>query len=99
MCRAVNHAGRDLVTANPGRFGFFASLRLPDVEAALREIAHAFDDLGVDGVVLETNINGEYLGSPKFAPVFSELKPPQGLGWRVARLVKSAACRDRGRRW
>ncbi|HEX4302519.1 MAG TPA: amidohydrolase family protein [Rhizomicrobium sp.] len=73
LVRDVNTAGGELVRSAPGRFGFFASLPLPDVDAALREIAHAFDTLGADGIVLETNITGEYLGSPRFAPVFAEL--------------------------
>jgi len=61
------------VRDHPGRFGYFASLPMPDVEAALIEIAFAFDRLGVDGVILETNCDGEYLGSPRFAPIFTEL--------------------------
>jgi predicted TIM-barrel fold metal-dependent hydrolase len=73
LVRQVNDAGAALVRSHPGRFGFFASLPLPDVDAALQEIGYAFDTLGVDGVVLETNICGEYLGSPRFAPVFAEL--------------------------
>jgi predicted TIM-barrel fold metal-dependent hydrolase len=74
LVREVNEAGAALVREHPGRFGFFASLPLPDAAAALAEIAHAFDRLGADGVVLETNINGEYLGSSRFAPVFDELE-------------------------
>jgi len=73
LVRDVNDAGSALVRAHPGKFGFFASLPLPDVQGALTEIAYAFDTLGVDGVILETNIVGEYLGSPRFAPVFAEL--------------------------
>ena len=73
LCREVNEAGAALVRAHPSRFGFLASLPLPDVAAALEEIRFAFDRLGVEGVILETNINGEYLGSPRFAPVFAEL--------------------------
>lgn len=73
LCRQVNEAGVALVRDHPGRFGFFASLPMPDVPAALEEIAFAFDRLGVDGVILETNSDGEYLGSPRFAPVFAEL--------------------------
>jgi predicted TIM-barrel fold metal-dependent hydrolase len=73
LCREVNEAGAHLVGMHPSRFGFLASLPLPDVEAALKEIAFAFDRLGVEGVVLESNVNGEYLGSPRFAPVFAEL--------------------------
>lgn len=73
LVRQVNLAGRDLMAAHPGRFGFFATLPLPDVARALDEIAFAFDQLGVDGVILESNIDGAYLGSPRFAPIFDEL--------------------------
>jgi predicted TIM-barrel fold metal-dependent hydrolase len=73
LCRQINEEGIALRRAHPARFGFFASLPLPDVDAALAEIAFAFDTIGADGIVLESNINGEYLGSPKFAPVFAEL--------------------------
>ncbi len=73
LVREINEAGAALVRAHPGRFGFFATLPLPDVAAALAEIAYVFDTLGVDGVILETNIDGHYLGTDLFAPVFAEL--------------------------
>ena len=73
LCREINEAGRDLHAQHPDRFGFFASLPLPDVEAALIEMTYAFDALGADGVVLESNVDGIYLGSPRFAPIFAEL--------------------------
>lgn len=73
LCRAVNEAGASLMRSHPHRFGFFCSLPLPDISASMEEIRYGFDTLGVDGVILETNINGEYLGSPRFAPIFDEL--------------------------
>jgi 6-methylsalicylate decarboxylase len=73
LLRQVNEAGAALVGAHPGRFGYFASLPLPDVAASLQALNHAFDGLGVDGVVLMTNADGQYLGSPAFAPIFAEL--------------------------
>lgn len=73
LCRRINEAGRALIDNRPGRFGFFASLPMPDVEASLAEIAYALDELGVDGGILETNVNGQYLGDPHFAPIFAEL--------------------------
>jgi predicted TIM-barrel fold metal-dependent hydrolase len=73
LCRKVNLAGHALMTEHGDRFGFFASLPLPDIDRALAEVAYAFDELHVDGVVLETNINGVYLGVPQFAPLFQEL--------------------------
>ena len=73
LVREVNEAGMALTRAHPTRFGFFASLPMPDIKASLAEIDYAVETLGVDGFVLETNINGTYLGSPHFAPVFAEL--------------------------
>jgi predicted TIM-barrel fold metal-dependent hydrolase len=73
LVRQVNAAGAALVADHPGRFGFFATLPMPDVEASLIEMRHAFDGLGVDGVILETNVDGIYLGAPAFAPIFAEL--------------------------
>lgn len=73
LVRQVNEAGALLVAAHPDRFGFFATLPMPNVEASLAEMRHAFDVLGVDGVILETNIDGTYLGSAAFAPIFAEL--------------------------
>jgi predicted TIM-barrel fold metal-dependent hydrolase len=65
--------------AYPDRFGVFASLPLPDVDASLAEIEYAFDALRVDGVVLLTNIAGTYLGDPSFDPVFAELNRRQAI--------------------
>jgi 6-methylsalicylate decarboxylase len=73
LARAVNEAGADYVRAHRGRFGLFATLPLPDVAGSLAEIAHAFDRLGADGVVMMTNIGGIYLGDPRLDAVFDEL--------------------------
>jgi 6-methylsalicylate decarboxylase len=69
----VNDAGVELVQSYPGRFGYFATLPMPDVEASLAELRRAFDELGVDGIVLQTNTDGVYLGAPTLAPIFAEL--------------------------
>jgi len=73
LARQVNEDGRRARDAHPGRFGVLASLPLPDVAGALDEIAYAYDELGVDGVVLLTNLNGTYLGDATLEPVFDEL--------------------------
>lgn len=71
--REVNEAGRRAVVDHPGRFGLFASLPLPDVGAAIAEIAYCCDRLDVAGFTLLTNIGGTYLGDRAFQPVFDEL--------------------------
>jgi predicted TIM-barrel fold metal-dependent hydrolase len=73
LARDVNEAGRRAVVDHPGRFGLFASLPLPDVDAAIAEIAHCCDRLDAAGFTLLTNISGTYLGDPAFQPVFREL--------------------------
>ncbi|MFF8596909.1 amidohydrolase family protein [Streptomyces sp. NPDC015220] len=79
LAREVNEDGARIVRDHPGRFGLFASLPLPDVDGALAEIAYAFDGLGADGVVLETNTHGVYLGDPSLEPVFAELGRRQAV--------------------
>lgn len=73
LAREVNEIGRRAVVDHPGRFGLFASLPLPDVDAALAEIAWCCERLDVNGFVLLTNAGGTYLGDPSFEPVFREL--------------------------
>jgi predicted TIM-barrel fold metal-dependent hydrolase len=71
--REVNDAGQSAVVDHPGRFGLLASLPLPDVDAAMAEIAYCSDRLNVAGFTLLTNIGGTYLGDVAFRPVFDEL--------------------------
>jgi 6-methylsalicylate decarboxylase len=73
LAREVNEEGSRVVVENPGRFGLFASLPLPDVDAAIAEIAYCRDHLDVAGFTLLTNIGGTYLGDGAFEPVFREL--------------------------
>jgi 6-methylsalicylate decarboxylase len=79
LARRVNEVGADLVRRFPARFGLFASLPLPDVDASLEELAFALDVLGADGIEPKTNARGIYLGDPKFAPVFDELNRRKAL--------------------
>jgi 6-methylsalicylate decarboxylase len=58
LARHVDDAGAEICRAHPGRFGHFASLPLPDVDAALKELDYAIDQLGSDGVTTETNTGG-----------------------------------------
>lgn len=73
LARYCNEEGAKAVHAHPKRFGLFASLPLPDIDGSLNEINYAFDTLKADGVVLESNHNGIYLGDRKLEPVFAEL--------------------------
>ena len=73
LARDMNEIGRRAVVDHPGRFGLFASLPLPDVDAAVTEIAWCSEHLDVNGFVLLTNYAGTYAGDASFEPVFHEL--------------------------
>lgn len=73
IARCANEALAKGVSADPERFAGLAVLPLPDVEASLEELAFAIDRLGLDGVMLLTNVNGIYLGDPRWDPLFEEL--------------------------
>ncbi|MBS1676272.1 MAG: amidohydrolase [Actinobacteria bacterium] len=73
LARRVNEEGAAHVRAHPDRLGLFASLPLPDVEGSLVELGYALDELGADGLILQSNSNGLYLGDHRLDPLFEEL--------------------------
>lgn len=73
LARRTNEAAADVVVQRPDRFGFFASLPLPDLDGALAEAGHAFDQLGASGVVVLTNAAGRYPGDPRLEPLWRTL--------------------------
>jgi predicted TIM-barrel fold metal-dependent hydrolase len=73
VSRDVNEFGARMVRDHPGRFGFFASVPLPDTEGSLKEIEYSLDTLKADGILLWSTFDGHFLGHPGFAPVLEEL--------------------------
>lgn len=73
LARECNEFAAQMARDHKGRFGVFAALPVPDVDASLREIAYAFDVLKVDGIGLVTNFADLYPGDPSVAPIFDEL--------------------------
>jgi predicted TIM-barrel fold metal-dependent hydrolase len=73
LARDMNDYAARLRFDYKGRFGHFATLPLPDVDASLREIEYAFDTLHADGVGLLTSYGNHWLGEKMFEPVFDEL--------------------------
>src|ERR1700709_2289711 len=73
LSRPSNEFAAGMERDFPGRFGFFATVPMPDVDATLEEIRYAFDTLHADGVGLMSNYGRVRPGDPKFTPVFDEL--------------------------
>ena len=74
LAHRVNEYLADIKRDRPDRFGAFAVLPLPDIEASLEQIAYALDVLELDGVSIFTNAGGRYLGDSYFDSVFEELQ-------------------------
>lgn len=73
VCRDCNSVASDAKRRHPDRIGFWASLPLPDVDGSLNELSYALDELKADGIAVETNKHGFYLGHPSYEPVWAEL--------------------------
>jgi predicted TIM-barrel fold metal-dependent hydrolase len=74
LARRVNEEAAELVRSDPRRFAALATLPLPDLDAALAELAYALDELRLDGVFLLTNLGGTYLGDDAWNALFDELE-------------------------
>ena len=73
VARECNEYTAKLVGESRGRFGMFAAMPMPHVDATLQEIAYALDTLKADGIGLLTSYGDKWLGDSTFAPVMDEL--------------------------
>jgi aminocarboxymuconate-semialdehyde decarboxylase len=71
LAAAVNDDYAALASAHPGRFKGFASVPLDaGNDAAIAEARRAITELGMQGVVLLSNMRGEYYDAARFRPFF-----------------------------
>lgn len=101
LARQCNDFLASLAADYPGRFGGFAFLPLPDMDAALAETERVLDDLKLDGITLLTSVDDKYIGHPAFEPLYAELNrrkavvfihpcyPPgtEADGWDIPRML------------
>ncbi|WP_100521039.1 amidohydrolase family protein [Mycobacteroides abscessus] len=73
LARDVNDYTAALVTEQPDRFGFFATVPMPHIEESVTEVVRSLDDLKADGVVLLANNSGVYLGQDGQDDLFAAL--------------------------
>ena len=88
LTREINEYAANVKRQYPARFGFFASLPIPDIATSVEEIRYALDTLDADDFVLHSNTAGIYLGDPVLRRVLAELDARRA----VALIHPTAAC-------
>ncbi|MDH2415256.1 amidohydrolase family protein [Nocardioides sp. CER19] len=73
LSRHVNDVGAATATGRADRFGHFASLPLPDVDASVAEAVRALDELDSDGIAVLSSAAGRYLGDERYVPLWAEI--------------------------
>lgn len=74
LARQVNEYTASVIREYPTRFGGFALLPLPDIDAALNELEYALDTLKLDGVGVLSSYGGETSAGPTFYPLWAEIQ-------------------------
>ncbi len=73
LIHSANEYAAGLTQKHPGRYGLFASLPLPHIDASLKELAFACDQMHAKGILLISNYINKWLGDAYFAPLLEEL--------------------------
>jgi aminocarboxymuconate-semialdehyde decarboxylase len=74
LAKLANDSMAETVAKHPARFpSFIASLPMNNVDAALREIDRALNDLHATGIQIFTNVNGTPLDAAEFKPIFARM--------------------------
>ena len=89
----MNEYTAKIVSQYPERFGFFAFLPMPDLNASIEEARYALDVLGADGVVLLGNARGRYFSEAEFHPLLEELNSRK----TVSTIISTHHLRRKGR--
>lgn len=70
VSRFLNDDIAEIVAKHPKRYAALATLPMNDPELAAREMERSFNELGLRGAQIGSNINGENLSEPKFDVVW-----------------------------
>jgi aminocarboxymuconate-semialdehyde decarboxylase len=71
MTRGLNHAIGEMVARRPDRFFGLGAVPMQAPDLAAREMSDLRSRFGLVGVEVGSNVNGAYLGDPRFDPVFA----------------------------
>jgi len=77
--RLTNDLTADLVSRYPTKFKCFVTLPLPHIDASLRELERAFDELGMIGLNLHISALDRSVAEDEFLPIYEEMNRRNGL--------------------
>ena len=77
--RAINGEFAEICIAYPNRFGFVATLPLPNVESSIEEFFYSTEHFGALGVKVASNSDGIYLGDERLDEIFAALNEKSAL--------------------
>ena len=75
LCKVINDAFAEAHAKHPQRFTAFARLPMLHMDDCVKEMRRCFDELGMHGVMVPTNLAGKYLDEPEFKPFWDEFVP------------------------
>ncbi|MGI9556377.1 MAG: amidohydrolase family protein [Solirubrobacterales bacterium] len=75
--RRLNELKAEAQRENAGRFYGLATVPMQDPDAAIAELEHAIDGLGLVGVCIPSNFNGSPITSPELLPVYKKMEELQ----------------------
>lgn len=73
LCQMINDELSSITHRYPNRFIGIASVPLQNIERAIDELDRAVLKLGMRGVLMGTNVNGEDIDSPTFFPFYEKV--------------------------
>jgi predicted TIM-barrel fold metal-dependent hydrolase len=73
LAMRLNEEHADLERAHPGRYYGLALLPMQDTQAAIETLDHAVRTLGLRGVCICSNVNGESIATPGREPIYRRI--------------------------
>lgn len=70
ICRIINDANAAIAASKPKRFQALAAIPIRFPDLAIAEMERVRQSLGMQGIEINSNVNGEDLDSPQFYPIF-----------------------------
>ena len=77
--RQINDVYAEAMARHPKRFRVLGRVPLADPDAAVKELGRMLDDLGFQGVLLPTNVQGRPLDDPAFDPFWADASRRKAL--------------------